>query len=258
MNALAIILARAGSKGLPGKNRSPIAGKPCAQWTVEHALASRSVGGVVLSTDDPELITLAARCGVAAVHRSEALAGDRATVDAAAREALTQIDRAQWAAAPTRPLPPIHSPSTPIVLLYANVPVRPADLTDRAVDVLVSSGAHSVQSYAPVGKYHPWWMARVGDDGQVRPWEGEVLNHGVFRRQDLPPCHVPDGGVCCVTRAALELAIPGVQPGPHAFLGTHRRGVLTREGEVVDIDSRIDALVAAAILGGTPPADTTG
>lgn len=248
MSALAIILARAGSKGLPGKNREPIAGKPCAQWTIEHAVGSRRVAGVVLSTDDEALIGLARAMGIAAVRRSAELAGDRATVDAAAREALGQLDRTELAVTPRAPLPNISAPSTPVVILYANVPVRPADLTDRAIDLLVASKAHSVQSYARVGKHHPWWMARVGDDGGVRPWEGDVLNHGVFRRQDLPPCFVPDGGVCCVTREALELRIPGVTPGPHAFLGTHRRGVITNEGEVVDIDSRIDALVAEAIL----------
>lgn len=253
MSPIVIILARAGSKGMPGKNRAPIAGKPCAQWTIEHALASRSAPGVVLSTDDPELLALAARLGIAAVERSATLADDRATVDSAAREALGQIDRARWAVAPARPLPPIESSRTPIVLLYANVPVRPADLTDRAVALLLGTEADSVQSYAPVGKFHPWWMARVGDDGVVRPWEGDVLNHNVFRRQDLPPCHVPDGGACCVTRQALELAIPGVTPGPHAFLGLHRRGVLTAEGEVVDIDSPADALVAHALLGGERP-----
>jgi CMP-N-acetylneuraminic acid synthetase len=105
-----------------------------------------------------------------------------------------------------------------------------------------------VQSYSPVGKHHPWWTARVSEDGSVAPWEGEVLNHGVFRRQDLPGAHVPDGGVLAVTRRALFLDVPGVEPGPHAFFGRDRRGVLTGEGEVVDIDSRIDLLVADALL----------
>jgi CMP-N-acetylneuraminic acid synthetase len=95
-----------------------------------------------------------------------------------------------------------------------------------------------------VGKHHPWWTVRVDDKG-VRPWEGEVLYHGVYRRQDLPPAYVPDGGVVVVTRHSL---LGGEGGGPHAFLGVRRRGVTTREGEVIDIDSPLDLIVADAVL----------
>jgi CMP-N-acetylneuraminic acid synthetase len=121
-------------------------------------------------------------------------------------------------------------------------------LLDDAVGLLRATQCDSVQSYAPVGKHHPWWTAIVNDNGSVRPWEGEVLNHGVFRRQDLPAAHIPDGGVLAVSSRALFRRIEGVAPGPHAFLGADRRGVLTGEGEVVDIDSRTDLLVADALL----------
>ena len=70
----------------------------------------------------------------------------------------------------------------------------------------------------------------------------------MHRRQDLPPAFVPDGGVLVVTPQALRLEVPGVAPGPHAFLGARRGGVVTGEGEVIDIDARIDQLVADAVL----------
>ena len=136
------------------------------------------------------------------------------------------------------------------MILYANVPVRPLGLIDRAVRRMVETGCDSVQSYAAVGKMHPWWTARVdAADGTVAPWEGDVLNHGVYRRQELPPAFVPDGGVLVVSRRALFGEIAGVQAGPHACFGLDRRGVVTGDGEVVDIDSRIDAIVAEAVLG---------
>jgi N-acylneuraminate cytidylyltransferase len=141
--------------------------------------------------------------------------------------------------------------SSPIVILYANVPVRPRDLIDRAVALLNSSGCDSVQSYQPVGKHHPWWTARLDGGGRVGPWEGDVLNHGVFRRQDLPPAFIPDGGIIALTKRALFCEIPGVAPGPHAFFGHDRRGVINPEGSVVDIDAPTDLLVADAILRGT-------
>jgi hypothetical protein len=75
-----------------------------------------------------------------------------------------------------------------------------------------------------------------------------VLNHGVFRRQDLPPAFIPDGGVIALTRPALFCRVSGVKPGPHAFFGADRRGVENPEGSVVDIDAPIDLIVADALL----------
>ena len=235
MNSIAIILARRGSKGVPGKNMAPVAGRPCAAWTIDAALSAETVSRVIVSTDWPELASLARRMGAETVVRPPELANDTATVDAAARHAIA-------ASAPD---------DAPVVILYANVPVRPPDLIDRAVSLLVESGADSVQSYAPVGKHHPWWTCRVDPgSGLVVPWDGERLFHATYRRQDLPPAFVPDGGVLAVSTDALFQRIPGVPPGPHAFLGRekNRRGIVTREGDVIDIDSPIDLVVADAVL----------
>lgn len=286
MKALAIILARAGSKGLPRKNMLPVgpevqcAGRrirpPCAFWTLRHAIDSHAVGAIALSTDDDELKTLARDMDCARelkpqrtaapgpgpmggegeskrlwiVDRPAELAGDRATIDAAARHAVNQLEHE---------LPELRNPRAPIAILYANVPVRPPDLTDRALAELANDRpgrppADSVQSYLGVGKHHPWWTARIDPDSAgVSPWEGNTLNHGVFRRQDLPPAFIPDGGVIAVTREALMLEIQsGVSAGPHAFFGRddRRRGIVSadRADAVVDVDNRIDLLVADALL----------
>jgi CMP-N-acetylneuraminic acid synthetase len=238
VNATAIILGRGGSKGLPRKNILPLAGKPCAQWTIEAAKNSASVSRVVVSSDDGELLALATRCGALALPRPSHLASDTARVDDAARHAIEMLIASGE-----------HSPDAPVVILYANAPVRPIDCIDRAVERLVETHCDSVQSYQPVGKNHPWWTARVSDaDGRVTPWEGDVLNHNVFRRQDLPPAFMPDGAVIALTTRALMLQVPGVAQGPHAFFGLDRRGIVNPEGSVVDIDSKIDMLVAEAML----------
>jgi CMP-N,N'-diacetyllegionaminic acid synthase len=241
MAALAVILARGGSKGVPGKNIAPVAGRPCIAWTIAAAREARGVSRVVVSTDGLRIAAIARELGAEVVMRPADLASDTARVDDAARHALREIEKTDARAGAA-------AFSGPIVILYANVPVRPAGLIDRALTMLATSGCDSVQSYAPVGKYHPWWMTRVDADGTVRPWEGDVLNHGVFRRQDLPPALVPDGGVIALTRAALMGEVAGVEPGPHAFFGRDRRGVVNPEGSVIDIDSPLDLLVADAAL----------
>jgi N-acylneuraminate cytidylyltransferase len=254
MTILTLILARAGSKGVPGKNRALIAGRPCVSWTLDAALASRRTTHIAVSTDDPEIATIARDAGAVALSRPPHLASDTARVDDAARDAMLAFECATTvgALADSRAMVQAADPnarSSAIVILYANVPIRPPGLIDRAIDLLLETGADSVQSYQPVGKHHPWWTARVDPaSGDVRPWEGDTLNHGVYRRQDLPPAHIPDGGVLAVTRRALMLEVPGVAPGPHAFFGADRRGLINPEGSVVDIDSPADLLVAEAML----------
>jgi CMP-N,N'-diacetyllegionaminic acid synthase len=241
--SVALILARAGSKGVPGKNIAPIAGKPCVAWTIEYALGS--VGRVAVSTDDARIVDLVRSKypRVNCVARPAELASDTARVDDAARHAIGELEKT-W--------PELKKPEAAVVILYANVPVRPRGLIELALAAM--AGADSVQSYQPVGKNHPWWTARIDPDSkEVRAWEGDELNHGVYRRQDLPPAFVPDGGVLAVTRRALFLEVAGAAAGPHAFFGNVRRGIVS-PGPVVDIDTRIDALVADAML--RPPETT--
>lgn len=252
MRILAVILARSGSKGVPGKNARRVCGRPCLEWTIDHALEAKAVGAiddVVLSTDGDELALIASALGVRTIERPAELATDMARVDDAARHCLAEYQRGgagSWVGD--------GGVVDAVMILYGNVPVRPAGLLERASTLLRRTGADSVQSYTPVGKHHPWWTCVVESEpeAQVRPWQGDVLNHGVFRRQDLPPAHMPDGGVLLVTSRALRLEIPGVQPGPHAFFGADRRGIINPEGSVVDIDSEIDLLVADAVLRQSP------
>lgn len=56
---IAIIPARGGSKGLPGKNIKEMCGKPLIAYTIEAALKSKSIDHVILSTDDEEIAAVA-------------------------------------------------------------------------------------------------------------------------------------------------------------------------------------------------------
>lgn len=230
MHTLTVILGRAGSRGVANKNVRDVAGRPCAAWTIDFALASTKNERTLVSTDCPELTALARGMGVDTIDRPANLAADDARIDDASRDAVSRYDT--------------EGAFNAVAILYANVPVRPTGLLDEAIATLKTTGADSVQSYAPVGKHHPMWTCVVNWSGDVRPWQGETLFNGIFRRQDLPPAHVPDGGVMVVRRDALFAECRG----PHDFLGEKRAGVITEEGAVIDIDSEIDLLVADAVI----------
>ena len=227
MNAIAVILARAGSKGLPQKNQLPVFGKPCLSWTVEHALDSPSLDRVLLSTDGNEMAEIGRKLGAEVITRPYEFAHDLAAVDAATRHAVTSIIGHHDA----------------VVILYGNVPVRPIDLTERALTKLRETGCDSVQSVCPTGKHHPYWTKSLsGDAGdQMQPFHDNT----VHRRQDLPPLYQLDGGVIAVTRENLFNVTPG---NPHAFLGQDRRAITTQPGQVIDIDEPVDLMVAEATL----------
>lgn len=55
----AFIFARGGSKGVPGKNIRPLAGKPLISHSIESALQSKYVERVIVSTDDDEIARVA-------------------------------------------------------------------------------------------------------------------------------------------------------------------------------------------------------
>ncbi len=226
--ALAVVIGRAGSRGLPGKNMRMLAGRPMICHTIEDARAAATIDSIVVSTDGDEIAAAAEAVSVPVVRRPPALADDTATVGAAVRHAVTEFDPG--------------GRERVIVILYANVPVRPHGLIDRAVTLLMGTGADSVQSYVAVGKHHPYWMVALDADHTVTPF----CESPIDRRQDLPRLLIPDGGVIAVSRASLMAA--GENEPPHAFLGSDRRGVETAPGEVIDVDTAHDLAIAEALL----------
>ncbi len=230
MNVLGVILARAGSKGLPEKCVRELLGKPVIRYTFDHVAASRRLTASVFTTDSEPVKAIAKQAGIEVIDRPARLATDTATVDAAARHAVEWWEDTHGARVDI------------VVLLYGNVPVRAEGLIDRAVEQLIRTKADSVRSVAPVTKQHPDWLHHLDGDrmSQLRP-------NSIYRRQDLTPLHYHDGAVAAVTREALFAALD--RPDDHqAFLGRDRRALVQLCEDAVDIDDPIDLHLAEAIL----------
>jgi CMP-N,N'-diacetyllegionaminic acid synthase len=230
MKVLGVILARAGSVGLPNKHLLPLLGRPVIEYTFEHARASKLLTDVVVSSDCPHIRQLGTRAGFAAIARPAALAMS----DASVQDVLLHAMRAIEANRDVR--------FDAIVTLYGNCPLRGDGVIDRALDELLQSGCDSVRTFCPVGKWHPGWMSRL-NDGKV-----EALQAGsIHRRQDLEPLFLHDGAVVAVTRASM-LRGEATPYDPHAFFGVDRRGIETAMGETVEIDHLRDLYWAEAVL----------
>lgn len=230
MRALGIILARAGSKGLPDKCVRPILGRPMIEYTFDHACAAQSLYDSLLTTDSQPARALARERGIQVIDRPLELATDLATVDAAARHALLAWEEDE------------SDVVDAVVLLYANIPVRAEGVIDRVIEQLDQTGASSVRTVAPIDRHHPDWLHRLEGDRMV-----QYRANNIYRRQDLEPLYYHDGAVVAVTRQALFDALK--TPHDHqAFLGPDRRALVQRREDAVDVDDVADLLVAEAVL----------
>jgi N-acylneuraminate cytidylyltransferase len=175
LRVLALIPARGGSKGLPGKNVRTVRGRPLLAWTVAAAKASRYIDRLVLSSDDEEIIAAALACECEVPFRRPAeLATDVASTIDVVFHALQEL------------------PGYDVVLLLQPTsPLRTADDID-AVCERVAHGAPACVSVCPVEE-SPYWMYRVNDDGFLSPLID--LPPNVSRRQDLPPVYLLNGAV---------------------------------------------------------------
>jgi len=115
---IAIIPARGGSKGIPGKNVVPLCGKPLMAWTIEQAKAAL-VDRVIVATDCELIADVALHYGAEAMPRSAESATDEAPTELVLHEVLRRVKGDQqdpwW---------------EPVVLLQATSPIRqPNDIT---------------------------------------------------------------------------------------------------------------------------------
>jgi N-acylneuraminate cytidylyltransferase len=211
-STLGVITARGGSKGLPGKNILPAAGRPLIAWTIDAALASESIDRLVLSTDDDAIADVARRHGCEVPFRRPAeLATDSATSIDVLLHALEQ-------------LPPFDV----VVLLQPTSPLRTAQDID-ATCALVAAGAPAAVSVAPV-EQSPYWMYRLGGDRTLDPIL--PLPPGVSRRQDLPPVYALNGAVYVADVAWLRQTRTFLTPQTVAHVMPAERSI--------DIDTAAD------------------
>lgn len=188
MRVVGLIPARGGSKGIPGKNIAPCAGKPLLAWTCEAALGSRRLARTILSTDSEAIAAVGRNCGLEVPFlRPAALARDETPSIAVMRHALDWL-RATGEAVDA------------LALLQPTSPLRTAAHIDEAVALFERGGADTVVSVVEVPhRFHPSSVMReVG--GLLEPFQA---GDTVTRRQDQAPLLARNGPAVLVTSSAM-------------------------------------------------------
>lgn len=218
---LAIIPARGGSKRLPRKNVLSLAGKPLIAWSIEAALASRAIDKVVVSSDDDEILSVAADYPVDLIKRHDYLATDTATSFDAIKHAIGLYPDYEYT-----------------VLLQPTSPLRSATHIDEAIKLLEDKQADAVISVCET-EHNPLWSNTLPEDANMGAFlRDEVLN---MRSQDLPAYYRLNGAIyICKTAELLKKNKFFLKENIYAYVMDQKSSV--------DIDTMMDFRWAEFLL----------
>jgi len=218
MTVLAVIPARGGSKGIPGKNLKRVAGVPLVAQSVRITTAALSVDRVVVSTDDAAIAAVTCAHGAEIVDRPAEISGDTASSESALFHVLDHLLETEG-----------YDPDV-VMLVQCTAPFTTTEDIDGVVAALEARNADSAFVVAPCHRF----IWSQDPDGAARG-----INHdGKFRqrRQDLAPQFVEAG-------SAYAMRVPAFRRERTRFCGRTVPYCID-ERRCFDIDQPDDLVIA--------------
>lgn len=219
MKCVAIIPARGGSKGIPGKNLKLIAGRSLLQRAIDAAKGSPRVAEVYVTSDDASILAEAERCGATAIQRPGELANDTASSESALLNALGEIER---------------TGTTPdqILFIQCTSPFLQAKDVDGLIRAMDEEQADCALTVAPfhgfLWKLGTDGVEAVGHDKAVRP-----------RRQDREPIFLETGAAYLMKAETFKIV-------QHRFFGKVAHYVMDPIRSI-EIDEPLDLQIAEQV-----------
>ncbi|HMO04553.1 MAG TPA: acylneuraminate cytidylyltransferase family protein [Kiritimatiellia bacterium] len=179
---MALITARGGSKGVPGKNIKPLAGKPLITHTIEAALGSRYVDQVMVSTDSEQIAGVARQAGAEVPFlRPAAFAGDLSKQEDAIIHAMEWAEqhgrRADW-----------------ILILTPTNPLRTARHIDDVLEVFAPHQTAKAYITVMEASHPPEFMNTLPPDKCMKDFLREEIKWK--NRQELPTSYQVSASIC--------------------------------------------------------------
>ncbi len=228
-SVLCIILARGGSKGIPGKNIYPINNHPLISYTITAALGSKYIKEVIISTDDKKIARVSKNYGALVPFlRPKRLAKDNTLSVDALRFSVLEYEKI------------IKKNFDYIIELPCVSPFRDSNDIDKALELLIKSKADSVTSYVNTGEKHPTRLKRInGLDVSDFCKEYPEPKKG-SRRQDFEPCYIRNGAIYAMTRECII--------NQNSRHGKKSLPFFMSENKSVNIDNKFDLLIAKTLI----------
>lgn len=212
MNILAVIPARAGSRGIPNKNIRIIGEHPLIYYSIKNAIDSNLITDIIVSTDSPEVRIIAQQMGVSVHWRDASLCGDAVTLDAVIADAI-----------------PKHKEWDYIITMQPTSPTLRVQTLDTAIMYAIENDLDTVIS--AINSPHLSWGVK---EGKKIPNYTERLN-----RQYLPPCYM-ETGAFMISKASVVTQITRIGDRIDIFE--------VPEDEAQDVDTFEDLRIVAAAL----------
>lgn len=215
----AFIFARSGSKGIPGKNIRPFAGKPLIAHTIELACGMPEISKVILSTDDQEIADIGRQYGASVPFlRPPALAADNTPEWLAWQHAVSQV------------LNDLDEPFDRFISLPPTSPLRDESDIRACLDRYAEGSADIVIGVTPATNNPYFNMIQLDPDGRA----GLVIKPTgkVFRRQDAPD-------VFNITTCAYVTSPSFILSNNGIFDGVLKTALIPNE-RAIDIDTLLD------------------
>ena len=220
MNCIAIIPARAGSKGIPGKNTALINGKSLVQLAIESAQSIPEITRVVVTSDDVSVQKIALDLGAEVVVRPAELAQDNSPIESAILHALAEI----------------HLDTTPtdvLIVIQPTSPLRDKQLLATSISNFIKNGSQGSVFGVVEVEHHPAKMLVVNGEFVVPFTKVEDLS---APRQQLDRV-VRQSGSIYITNLQQFLSLGTLFINPV-------RWVAVSGAEAIDIDTAQDLVLA--------------
>lgn len=177
---LAIIPARSGSKGLPGKNIRQLIDKPLIAWSIEQALSCKYISEVIVSTDSEEIAEIAISYGAKVPFlRPASLAGDHSSTNDVMIHLIDELDKK-------------NEFFDYLFLLEPTSPLREVKDIESAYEILLNSNnATSIVGISKVETQHSDFCVTLDKNNFLI----SSNNFNIVRRQDINPIYFLEGSI---------------------------------------------------------------
>lgn len=228
--ACAVIVARAGSKGLTRKNIRKLGGIPMLVRAINACQqAGNVVGKILVSTEDPEFAEIARKAGAQVIPRPEELASDTARIDDTVAHAVRQAY-------------PGKKPRVTLIV-QPNIPIWEAGTIRGMVEMMMQKECTAVVTVVE-SKERAEWAQTIDHDGFLRPIALRDTPCPV-NRQQLPDSYHLDGQVLAVWTEQLMAQYPKTYLG---CCGYRKIPWVHKAVYGTDVDTPLDLFMAEKAL----------
>ncbi|MCX6235971.1 MAG: acylneuraminate cytidylyltransferase family protein [Bacteroidia bacterium] len=224
---LALIPARGGSKGLPGKNIKPLLGKPLIEWTIEQAKHSKYIDDFFVSTDCSDIAKVSIQAGINVPFlRPENLSSDNTSSMDVVSSVINYYETNK-----------IYFDY--IILLEPTSPLRKENDIDSAIELAIQNqSADGIVSLGEVHMEHPMIVKKVGDNNRILSYINDVKK--ITQRQQADKAFFPYGVIYMIKTSVFK--------EKHAFYTDNIIPYFIERWQCYEVDDIYDFICIESIL----------